>query len=163
MKITHPTWSLRWPSLAALSGVVLVCALQVSGCSSTGLSDAQTLALYRAHAEAPVRNFHYANRLTGWNAIGDNALAVWTKPNEAYLLELDNGCAGLGSTSTILITNLLGQVSAGLDRVQLIDSPRGFNTTCRIQSIRPLETKALRASQKALREARAGARDAGGS
>lgn len=142
--------------------LMLAAALLLSGCATTGLTDAQQLAMYREHAKAPVRDFRYADRLTGWNAVGDNALAAWTRPNEAYLLELDGGCANLSSTTTILITNLLGQVSAGLDRVQLIDSPRGFTTACRIRTIRPLETKALRASQKALREARAGGRDAVG-
>jgi hypothetical protein len=147
--------------LSAVWTLMLAAALTASGCATTGLSDAQELALYREHAKAPVRDFRYGDRLHGWNAIGDNALAVWTRPNEAYLLELDTGCTDLGSTTTILITNMLGQVSAGLDRVRLIDGPRGFNIACRIQTIRPLETKALRASQKALREARLGARDAG--
>jgi hypothetical protein len=133
--------------------------LLAAGCATTGPSDAQQLALYREHAGEPVKDLRYSRQLTRWTALGDDAVAVWTKPNEAYLLELGS-CTGLGGASTILITNLMGQVSAGLDRVQVIDRPRGFNTTCRIQTIRPLDTKALRASEKALRQARTAERDA---
>jgi len=135
-------------------------ALLAAGCATTGLSDAQQLALYREHAGEPVKDLRYTRQLTGWTALDDDAVVVWTKPNEAYLLELGGGCPGLNSASTILITNLMGQVSAGFDRVKVIDQPRGFNMTCRIQTIRPLDTKALRASEKALREARTAERDA---
>lgn len=141
--------------------IAAACVALLASCATTGLSDPQRLALYREHAGEAQRDFRYSRQLTGWTALGDEALAVWTKPNEAYLLEFGGGgCSGLESASTILITNLLGQVSAGLDRVQVIDQPRGFNFTCRIQTIRPLDAKAIRASEKSLREARTAARDA---
>ncbi|SEK81299.1 hypothetical protein SAMN05428989_0851 [Pseudoxanthomonas sp. GM95] len=147
-------------SRPALAGTLAIALL--SGCATgTGLNDAQRLALYREHAGEPQRDFSYARQLTGWTALGDDGLAVWTKPNEAYLLEFGGGgCRDLDAASTILITNLLGQVSAGLDRVQVLNRPSGFNVACRIQTIRKLDTKALRASEKALREARVAERDA---
>ncbi|WCE03181.1 DUF6491 family protein [Pseudoxanthomonas sp. JBR18] len=147
--------------LSVLAGALAL--LSLGGCATgTGLSDAQRLALYREHAGEPQRDFRYTTRqLTGWTALGDEALAVWTKPNEAYLLEFGGGgCRDLNAASTILITNLLGQVSAGMDRVQVLNRPAGFNIACRIQTIRALDTKAIRASEKALRQARTAQRDA---
>lgn len=136
----------RWGALLALS--------LLAGCATGRLSDPERLALYRAHAGAPVPDFRYFGRLNGWVDLGDSALAVWSRPNEAYLLELDGPCGNLAYSPTILITNWMDRVSARLDRVQVLDGPGGFNLSCRIQSIRPLDVKALKASEKELREAR---------
>ncbi|TAA38547.1 DUF6491 family protein [Pseudoxanthomonas winnipegensis] len=147
----------RWTSLPTLA---LAATLLLAGCATTGLSDSQRLALYRAHAGAPQKDLSNADRLIGWTALGDEAVAVWTRPNEAYLLDLGNSCNGLNNATTILISNLLGQVSAGMDRVTVIDRPAGFHVSCRIQSIRRLDTQAIRASEQALREARLAEREA---
>ncbi|HBK45113.1 MAG TPA: hypothetical protein DDZ67_01490 [Xanthomonadaceae bacterium] len=141
----------------ALSALLL--AIGMAGCATGRISSEERLALYRAHAGDPVGEFRYPGRLSGWTALGNDALAVWTKPNEAYLLELGGGCVDLDFANTILITNMMGRVSARSDRVQVIDSPRGFNIACRIQSIRPLQVKALRVSEKELREARGAERE----
>ncbi|MFT4249621.1 MAG: DUF6491 family protein [Pseudomonas sp.] len=125
----------------------------LAGCATGRLSDQERLQLYRAHAGAPVADFRYSGRLDGWIDLGDSALAVWSRPNQAYLLELDGPCGNLAYSPTILITSLMDRVSARFDRVQVIDGPRGFNLSCRIQSIRPLDVKALKASEKELREA----------
>jgi hypothetical protein len=140
--------------------IAATCAALLAGCATTGLSDAQRLTLYRAHAGEAQHEFLHSRPFIGWTALGDEAVAVWTKPNEAYLLELETRCTGLSRAQTILITDLLGQVSAGFDRVKVFDQPRGFSLTCRIQTIRPLDAKALRASEKSLREARTAAREA---
>ncbi|MDQ1093835.1 hypothetical protein QE400_003248 [Xanthomonas sacchari] len=68
----------------------------LGGCATNRLSDDERLALYRAHAGAPVRDFQYFNQLNGWTALGDSALAVWTRPNQAYLLEFAGPLPGPG-------------------------------------------------------------------
>jgi hypothetical protein len=127
----------------------------LAGCATNRLSDDERLALYRAHAAAPVRDFQYFNRLSGWTALGDSALAVWTRPNQAYLLELTGRCMDLDFAPTIAVTHFGNRVSARLDDVLVFGgaSPT-IRLPCRIQSIRPLDVKALRISEKELREAK---------
>ncbi|CTP84108.1 hypothetical protein A6R71_10095 [Xanthomonas translucens pv. arrhenatheri] len=125
------------------------------GCASNRISDDERLALYRAHAAAPVRDFQYFNRLSGWTALGDSALAVWTRPNQAYLLELNGRCTDLDFAPSIAITHFSDRVSARFDVVLVIGgSPGAIRLPCRIQSIRPLDIKALRSSEQELREAK---------
>jgi hypothetical protein len=128
--------------------------LLLAGCATGRLSDQERLSLYRAHAGAPVQDFQYFGQLNGWIDLGDSALAVWSRPNQAYLLELDGPCTNLSYSPTILISNWMGRVSARFDRVQVIDGPGGINIPCRIRTIRPLDVKALRTSENELREAK---------
>ena len=48
---------------------IALAALALSACATGGLSDNDKLALYRAHALAPVESFHYFNRIDGWTPL----------------------------------------------------------------------------------------------
>ncbi len=139
--------------LAAAAGAAL------SACASTGLRDAEKLELYRAHAGEPVDSFRLLGRLNGWTPLGDEALAVWTRPGEAFLLELFGPCQDLEFTPAIGLTSTLSRVQARFDKV-LVRSSGGPNMPCHIETIRPLDVKALKASEKELREARIEEREA---
>lgn len=131
-------------------------------CASTGrLSSTERLDLYRAHAGEPVRDFRYYGSLNGWTELGDSALAVWTRPSEAWLLELGGPCMDLSFAPAISVTNMMGQVSARFDKVIVRGGTTPHGIPCRIQTIRPLDVKALRVSEKELREAKVEAREAG--
>ena len=143
--------------------LAVLTATLLAGCA-TGpkLSTTEKLALYRDHAGEPVKDFRYFGTLNGWSPLGDGALAVWTKPREAYLLELSGRCPDLEYAMAIHITQFGNRVSARFDDVL----PLGAGTSsikipCRIQTIRPLDVKALRASEKELREASAVERETG--
>jgi len=126
----------------------------LAGCASNRINDDERLALYRAHAGAPVRDFQYFGSLNGWSNLGNTALAVWTKPGTAYLLELAGPCNDLDYAPAISITNMMGRVSSKFDDVIVVGGPRTIRMPCRIDSIRPLDVKALRVSEQQLREAR---------
>lgn len=150
---------MRRPMLASLA---LSTAATLAACA-TGpkQSDAEKLAFYRTHAGEPVKSFRYSGSINGWTPLGDKVLTVWTKPSEAYLLELSGPCQDLDFAPAISITNQMNQVSAKFDDVV----PRGGGAAsiiipCRIETIRPLDVKALRASEKELREAAAVEREA---
>ncbi|HEX7989620.1 MAG TPA: DUF6491 family protein [Stenotrophomonas sp.] len=135
--------------------VAMVLAAVLGGCATTGkLSSTERLELYRAHAGAPVNNFKYFGSFNGWTELGDSALAVWTKPAEAWLLNLSGPCKDLSYAPAISITNMMGQVSARFDRVIVHGGGPMSHVPCRIESIQPLDVKALRASEKELREAK---------
>lgn len=147
------------------SGAAALAITTVAACSSyPEMADAERLALYRAHAGAPVGNFRYVGRsLSGWTPLGDEALAVWTRPGQAFLLDLTGPCMGLEYAPTIGLSNLMGQVSAPFDRVlvydSMIDSAR-MPASCFIKTIRPLDVKTLKLAEKELREAKVVEREA---
>jgi len=135
--------------------VAAMLAATLTGCATTGkLSSDERLQLYRSHAGAPVNSFKYFGSLNGWTELGDSALAVWTRPNEAWLLNLGGPCMDLSYAPAITVTNMMGQVSARFDRVIVHGSGPMAHVPCRIDSIQPLEVKALRASEKEMREAK---------
>lgn len=144
----------RYPMRWVLAATTAALGLALAGCATGRLSDADRLALYRQHAGEPVRDFQYFSRLDGWTELGDSALAVWTRPGQAYLLELSGPCNDLEYAPAISITNQMGRVSARFDDVLVVGGPESIRMPCRIQTIRPLDVKALKASEKELREAK---------
>ncbi len=135
--------------------VAAMFAVALAGCATTGkLTGDERLQLYRSHAGEPVDGFKYFGTLNGWTELGDSALAVWTRPSEAWLLNLTGACPDLPYASAITVTNMMGRVSARFDQVIVRGSGPMANLPCRIGSIQPLDVKALRASEKELREAK---------
>ena len=138
---------------AALSAAVLAAAL-LAGCASSGpkLDDAQRLALYREHAGAPVDRFQYFGSIDGWTPLGDSALALWTRPNQAYLLELQGRCQDLDFAQAISVTNQMGSVHRRFDKV-IVLGQQSIKIPCFIDRILPLDVKALKQAQKEIRSA----------
>ncbi|KRG69099.1 DUF6491 family protein [Pseudoxanthomonas dokdonensis] len=135
---------------------VAACALLVVAGCATGprQTDAQRLAMYRDVAGAPVKDFNFFGNLTGWTPLGDGALAVSPKLNETYLLTLSGPCPDLDYAQAIVLSSMNGQVSAGFDKVTPIGAgTSGPHIPCRIDTIQPVDGKALKASQQELREA----------
>ena len=127
----------------------LLVVFTASACASGPSHEDQRLALYRAHAGAPVRGFSYLGRFDRWEALGDTAVAVWTRPHDGWLLDLGTPCLNLDYAVAIGVTSHTGQVSARVDDV-LVDQP-GRNIPCRIEEIRPLDDAAIRAADEAQR------------
>ena len=126
----------------------LAAALALNGCaSSASLRDADKLALYQASAGAPVSSFRYFGSINGWTPLGDSALAIWTSPNQAYLLDVYGPCSGLEFAPAIGLTQHSHQVSARFDDVLLLERT-GPHIPCRIRSIRPLDVKAIRSAER---------------
>lgn len=126
-------------------------ALALSACATTGLSDAAKLDLYRSHAGAPVDSFYYFGSINGWTPLGDEAVAVWTKPSEAWLLDFYGSCQGIEYTPVIGLTSQMNRVSAKFDKV-LVRDHSAINIPCQIKQIRPLDVKAIRSAEKTARE-----------
>ncbi|MGY0634316.1 DUF6491 family protein [Luteimonas sp. A478] len=129
----------------------LLSALLLAGCASTGMDSGEKLAMYRTSAGEPVRSFHFFGRLHSWTPLGDRALAVWTKPREAWLLELTGSCPDLAFAHSVSITSSLNTVHARFDRVR----PMGAGPmaiACQIGEIRPLDVSALRDAERDWRE-----------
>ena len=130
----------------ALAALVTACA------TGPSRSDAENHALYAAHAGAPVNQFRYFGSLNSWQDLGDDALVVWTRPSEAWLLELSGPCPDLEYAHSISVSHTFNTVSARLDSVT-VHGAGMMQIPCRIERIRPIDVTALRAAEREAREA----------
>jgi hypothetical protein len=124
----------------------------LGACSSLPYAQrqAERLAAYTAAAGAPVSNFRFFT-LYSWEPLSDSALAVYTRPNRAWLLDVDGGCHNLAFTQSIGLTSNLNQVWVRFDKV--LTGRRDF--PCTITQIRPVDLKQLKATEQEQRQIRA--------
>ena len=115
--------------------------LVLGACSSTPRkTDAERLAFFEAHAGEPVNSFRLFGRINSWTRVTNSALAVWTRPSEAWLLDL-TPCQDLQFATSITISHFGNTVTARFDTV----TPHGPGVgrvgqiPCRILQIRPLD------------------------
>lgn len=119
----------------------------LAGCASVGKQYEARLQArqqaYAAAAGAPVNSFHYVS-LWSWEPLGDDQLAVYTRSNEAWLLDLDGKCRNLQFTNHIGLTSSVSEVSARFDRV--LTGPG--DPPCFIKQIRPVDLGKLDSPQQ---------------
>ena len=122
----------------------LTLAAALAACSSWPSAEhaAQRRADYEAAAGPSQRSFRFFNNLWSWEPLGKDLLAVYTRPNEAWLLTV-GGCINLEYTNAIGLTSNLHEVSVGFDKV--LTGRRDF--PCTITDIRPVNVKQLKATQ----------------
>lgn len=133
-----------------LAITIAVASLTAACATDAGQREADRLALYRAHAGAPVRSFHYFGSLNGWTPLGEEAVALWTRPNQAYLLSFNGSCPDLDFASAISVTSQFSTVYSMFDKVVVLN--RGTMTIpCYIREIRPLDVKAIKQAERDMR------------
>jgi hypothetical protein len=133
----------------------LACAavLGLAACAtSPAQRDADRRALYEANAGAPVDSFRYYGSINGWTPLGEEAIAIWSRPSEAWLLDLAGPCPDLAFARAITLSNTFGRVSARFDKVLVLDRD-AIDIPCHIRQIRPLDVKAIRQAERTARAA----------
>ena len=128
--------------LAAVAVIASLSACTRVGKDYTARVEARQQA-YAAAAGQPVNSFRYFS-LWSWEPLGDSELAVYTRSNEAWLLDLDGRCRNLEFTNHIALTSSASEVSAKFDRV--ITGPA--DAPCFIKQIRPVDIKKLDSPQE---------------
>lgn len=131
--------------VASLSCAIAI-TLMLGACASVPDHQNQELQFYRAHAGAKVDSFNYLGHMDSWKALGSSTIALWTRPNEAWLIDLVGICNNLEYTPAIGIPRNVGQVRTGSQ--VLVHDPSGIENPCYIQSIRPLDANAIREGEK---------------
>ncbi len=122
-------------------------ALALAACATNRPSDADRLAMYEAHSGAPVNKIRFYNAM-GWDRIDDEHVLLSMRPNETWLLKVSGPCLDWGSASPVLRLSSSGAyVMAKFDRILTEGSP----VSCRIEEIRPVDVKAVRAAESELR------------
>lgn len=132
----------------------LLVALSGAGCASNGdMRDADRLALYRANAGEPVDSIQYFGSYNGWTPLGGGTMALWTRPSQAWLVEVYEPCSDLDYAHTIGIRSIGGRLSARFDRIHVSNNGL-IPLECTIKEIRPLDVKAIRVAEKDARAKR---------
>jgi hypothetical protein len=133
------------------SRLLIGCALValLAACSNVPYTQRmqQRQAAYAAAAGAPVRSFRYFT-LYSWEPLSNTQLAVYTRPNQAWLLDVESGCQNLSFTNGIGLTSSVNEVSARFDKVF---TGRGY-IPCRIMQIRSVDLAKLKVEQEAQRK-----------
>ncbi|HET6553461.1 MAG TPA: DUF6491 family protein [Dyella sp.] len=126
---------------------VAAAALCLAACASVGQDYATRLSArqqaYATAAGAPVNSFRYVS-LWSWEPLSDQQLAVYTRANEAWLLDMDGKCRNLQFTNHIGLTSSVSEVSARFDRV----ITGGADAPCFIKQIRPVDIAKLNSPQQ---------------
>jgi len=98
-------------------GACLLAAL-LCACAHAPSDPQERLARYRQHAGTPVASIDYVRNMR-WEALGDQALAVWPRRDTGYLIELASPCIGLDEAGSIQITRSEGRVRSRMDSVRV--------------------------------------------
>ena len=125
--------------------VPLLALASLTACATNRMSDTDRLALYEAHAGEPVKQIRNHNAM-GWDRIDDQHVVLSMRPTESWLLRVSGPCLDWGSASPVLRLSSSGAyVMAKFDRILTDGSP----VSCRIEEIRPVDVKAMRAARDA--------------
>lgn len=125
--------------------LLLVLAGIFAGCAS-GPGPRERMAAqyerYSPYAGEPVASFPFFT-MQNWVLLGQYRLAVYTKINEAWLIEVSPPCSDLEFAHAIALSSSVSRVSAKFDHV-LVGRDR-----CQIKEIRPVDVRAMKRDRKA--------------
>ena len=127
--------------------IPLLAVLGLAACATNRISDTDRLALYQAHAGEPVKQIRNYSPM-GWDRIDDEHVLLSTRPNETWLMTVSGPCLDWGSSSPVMGLSSTGPyVMAKFDRIVIPGSP----ISCRIEEIRAVDVKAVRAAETEMR------------
>jgi hypothetical protein len=137
-------------SFRLAASTVVACVVMVATLAACTQDPARTAAArkatYAAAAGAPVRSFRLDRPLWSWEALDADQLVVYTKADEAWLLDVP-GCNRLPYANVIGLTSNLHEVVVRFDRV--LTGRNDF--PCFITRIRPLDVAKIKAMQQQAR------------
>ena len=113
--------------------------LLLAACAGNRVAEREQARLELAESLAgePVESVWY-QRLQNWEPLAEDRLIVWTRVNEAWLLDVQRPCSELRWAQGISIPTTSRQIRTNFDSVQV------RHQRCRITRIRPLDARALR-------------------
>ena len=106
----------------------------------------QRLEFVTRFASEPKSSVPFA-RSYDFEPLGRHTLLLYESMNRAYLVEIEDFCPDLPTAMAIGVDNKTSSLSAKFDALRI------GGRSCRILEIRPVDVKAMKAAQKAEREA----------
>jgi hypothetical protein len=124
--------------------LLIIASMALSSCATgvSRLSSETPLERYTNYAGEPVNSFTAFN-VTGWTALSDTKLVVWTGVNEAWLLTVWSGCREMSFAERIRIKSTGSSIMRG-------DSVIVRGDRCPISEIRPIDVKQMKADREAV-------------
>ncbi|QIL20105.1 DUF6491 family protein [Thermomonas sp. HDW16] len=126
--------------------IPLLVTLGLAACATNRPSDADRLAMYQAHAGAPVKQIRNDDPIS-WDRIDDQHVLLTTRPSEAWLLTVSGSCLDWGSASPVMVLSSTGPYVTKFDHITIPGSPM----SCQIREMQPIDVKAVRAAEAELR------------
>jgi hypothetical protein len=106
----------------------------------------QRLEFVTRFASEPKSSVPFA-RSYDFEPLGRHTLLLYESMNRAYLVEIEDFCPDLPTAMAIGVDNKTSSLSAKFDALRI------GGRSCQILEIRPVDVKAMKAAQKAEREA----------
>jgi hypothetical protein len=106
----------------------------------------QRLEFVTRFASEPKSSVPFA-RSYDFEPLGRHTLLLYESMNRAYLVEIEDFCPDLPTAMAIGVENKTSTLNAKFDALRI------GGRSCRILQIRPVDVKAMKAAQKAEREA----------
>jgi hypothetical protein len=126
-----------------IAALLCLAATAGSAVADTRATQQANLEKYTPYLQAPVDSFAFWT-LHKWQLVGPEKVVVWSTINDAYLVTVEKPCAGLEWARGIgLSSKQSRQVSRRMDFVTV------GHDQCRIQEIRPIDTRRMDADRKA--------------
>ena len=132
---------LRW-----LIGLVMAACMAACSSVPSAQRQHQRQEAYVAAAGSAVPHFRFVT-LYSWEPLSDKQVVIYTRANEAWLLDLGGGCPQLQYTPGIAVTSMFSQVSINFDKIL---TGRDY-FPCTITQIRPVDVARLKIEQQAQR------------
>lgn len=131
--------------LSSIAAAALLALAVVAPAQAMTDSERERLAEYERFAGEPVKDMPFW-RLQSYEALGNEALVVWTGVNKAWLIKVLPPCTDLPWAKAVGLSSTNHRVSAKFDHVV------AGKDRCNIASIQPVDDKAVRAARKEKRE-----------
>ena len=129
----------RFAFLVAFTLVLLACA---SGAQRRQMEEVE-LAVYSKHAGEPIDQIR-SFRFISWQPVSDNTLLLEARLNDWYLITVSGPCMNLPFAHTIAFETHINTLQARFDSIRVEGEP----VPCRIETIRPVDVKAVKAELK---------------
>ena len=126
---------------ATALGLGLLALPLLAACSGSRERMATKLDEVQRHSGEPVGSLRFF-RMDRFEILGRDSIVLWTRPNEAWLIEVDEPCFGLDFATSVGVTSNMNRVYRNSDFVVFKDQ------RCRIDQIRPIDVKALKAERR---------------
>lgn len=135
--------------IKVLAGSLLTSLALLSACSGMPRrqADSQEVQRYMDYAGEPVNSFSLFGGLDNWQSLSRDKIVVWTKPNDAYLVTVQQPCSDLSFAQRIGVTSTGTTVNRGLDFVT------ARHEKCTILEIRPLDYRRMQQDARQKKQA----------
>ena len=92
--------------------------------------------------------------LHSWESLSDDAVLLYTKPQQAFLVRVAGGCPGLDFANSIRVSDNMGTVSRNFDKIYPLDRSPTSQFGCPISSIREVDLARYKLLQAPFQKAR---------